>query len=119
MMHTLLLRASTVPPAHDPKRGTRRSVRFPYSSRVDVEGYDGETFGATDLSTCGVRLKSPRRLGGQGLVVLVFLKRNISVQGVVRHETPAPDSGWDIGVQFLQPQPELLAVALSVSQAGN
>ncbi len=108
-----------MPPVQDSKRGSRRSVRFPYRSRVDVEGYDGETFGATDLSSCGVRLKSPRRLGGRGLVVVVFLKRNISVEGVVRHESPTPDSGWDIGVQFLQPQPELLAVALSIAEAGN
>jgi hypothetical protein len=92
----------------------RRFPRQAYVGGVFLEDQNkarGEELMAFNLSQSGVGLHSPRQLGTGSPVELSFLGRNMSVKGVVRRE--AGGKPWQIGVEFNQPQPELVDVALT------
>lgn len=92
----------------------RRSGRHAFSAPVNLRDRNGEEFSAIDLSAEGVSLISSRPLGTGRTLDLAFLDGSMVVRGGIRNEREVMRARWRIGIQFLQPQPELLEVALSV-----
>jgi hypothetical protein len=95
-------------------REARRWLRRAFVGKVFLEEQGGEEFPAVELSAGGIGIRCPRRLGPGRMVELAFLDRAVSVKGIVRHETPQ-QSEWRIGIEFLQPQPDLVDVVLAVT----
>lgn len=93
----------------------RRHSRHAFSGPVQLPDRDGQEFDAVDLSVEGVSLISPQPLGAGSNVDLAFLNGSMVVRGGIRNEREIVPARWRIGIQFLQPQPELLEVALSVT----
>jgi hypothetical protein len=102
--------------AHDPQRPgeARRFRRYPFPGVVRLNERPEQALRACDLSASGVGLHSREPLGVGRTVEVVLLDSSVRIKGVVRHEAPAAALGWRIGIEFAQPQPELLAVALSL-----
>ena len=96
------------------RKDTRRHRRFPFRGVVQLQGRYGETLHAFDLSVGGVGIYSDRALGIARTIEVVLWDGSVRVRGVVRYELQTKGRGWRIGIQFAEPQPELLAVALSL-----
>jgi PilZ domain-containing protein len=90
----------------------RRHPRYVFSGSLHLVGSHGARLSVTDLSMSGVRFRCPRPIGKGGAVEMVFLAYNLTVKGMVRHESNGEGKGWQIGVEFDSPQPELLKVAV-------
>jgi hypothetical protein len=101
-----------------PQQELRSVVRHLFQRPVSLKGVFAEELDALNLSLRGIGIRSPLRLGEGRLVELAFLERSVSVRGVVRHETKTESSDLLIGIEFLDPQPELVEVALLLSGAG-
>ena len=97
----------------------RLHKRHPFLATVHLRGIEGEAFQAVDLSVGGVGLIGSRRLGVGRLVDVAFLNRSMVVKGIIRAERESGLPRWRIGIQFLQPQPELLEVALAASASAD
>lgn len=74
---------------------------------------------AVDLSVGGIGLIADLRTGQHRKLELVLLERSVSVEGVVRYEAETPDAAFRVGIEFVEPQPELEEVALLLSDAKN
>ena len=95
------------------KAEVRQYDRQAFLGTVHLPGLGNEEFRALDLSMGGVTLIGARRLGIGRTVEVAFLNRSMVVKGVIRAERESALPRWRIGIQFLQPQPELLSVALA------
>jgi hypothetical protein len=97
----------------------RMNERKSFLGSVHMRDSDVLEYRAVDLSVGGVGMIGTRRLGVGRVVEVAFLNRGMVVKGVIRSERESALPRWRIGIQFLQPQPELLAVALAgVASAG-
>jgi hypothetical protein len=97
----------------------RKFPRIPFEGTVYLNDTEEETDGdgvrACDLSLGGLSVLCFRTVGMGREVDLDFLERNVRVRGVTRHEAPGPRATvWRIGIQFSEPQPELVEVILSL-----
>jgi hypothetical protein len=92
----------------------RQHRRLPFRGAVHLQDRYGDVLRAFDLSEGGVGVHSDRPQGIGQRVEVVLLDGNVRVKGVIRYELQTQAHGWRIGIQFLQPQPELLAVALAL-----
>jgi hypothetical protein len=90
---------------------SRKYIRHAFTGTVQLRDGDGFEFRAVDLSAGGVGFLSLRPLGIGSVVDVTFLDRSVVVRGVIRFEQEAHPHRWRIGIQFAQPQHELLAVA--------
>jgi hypothetical protein len=89
----------------------RMHARQAFLDTVNLRDEDDGEFHTVDLSLGGVGLIGSRRLGVGRAVDVVFLNRSLVIPGVIRSERESALPRWRIGIQFLQLQPELLAVA--------
>ncbi|MFI5399904.1 MAG: PilZ domain-containing protein [SAR324 cluster bacterium] len=95
----------------------RRNPRFTFHGALHVRDCKGTKLRALDLSLGGIGIDSDGALGIGRTLEVVLLDGSVRVEGVVRYEVRTAGLGWRIGVQFLRPQPELVAVAVSIHTA--
>jgi hypothetical protein len=89
-------------------RDLRRHPRRPFSGRVTCAELGHCELAALDISSGGVGLLSPQVcLPGQQ-VTLLFLDDSFSVKGVISRVRTVFSCDWQVGVTFLQEQPNLL-----------
>jgi PilZ domain len=92
----------------------RRFPRMLFNGEIDLNDPNGDTDGssvrASDLSAGGLRVYCLTALGTGRRVEMAFLQRNVRVHGITRHESPGPKFGWHVGIEFTEPQPELVEV---------
>ncbi len=94
----------------------RRTVsRHPFTGKVSLKDRPGEPMEPFGLSSRGVGLRTRLRIGRGRPLDLVLRGHSMSVEGVVRHETTTGGSDFRVGIEFLEPQPELAEVALLLS----
>ncbi len=64
-----------------------------------------------DLSLGGCRVRAPHKVGkGTTVILSVGFQEEIrTFRGVVRRSMPAPQGGWDLGIEFCDPSPEVRA----------
>ena len=96
------------------RQEARRYRRFPFRGVVQLQDRNGDKLRAFDLSVGGVGIHSDRPLGIGRTIEVVLLDGSMRVKGVVRYEIQNKGLGWRIGIRFVEPQPELLAVAMSL-----
>jgi hypothetical protein len=96
-----------------PEKEFRRHPRYVFSGTLHLVGNYGARMNVADLSLSGVRFHSPFALGSGLEIEMIFLAYNMTVKGTVRQEIEG--KGWQIGVEFDMPQPELLKVAISMA----
>lgn len=92
----------------------RRNPRFTFRGVVHVRDCEGKKLRALDLSLGGIGIHSDGPLGIGRALEVVLLDGSVRVEGVIRYEVRTEGVGWRIGIQFLRPQPELVAVAVSI-----
>ena len=98
-------------PVDSPSREERRvHTRRPFSGQVQILGMQNGETAALDLSVSGVGLLSSRLLSMGQVVDLSFLGRSVQVTGVVQRVRPVFSCDWHVGIQFMEPQPELAEV---------
>lgn len=107
-------RVNAVQPDQVQHRKTRRYRRYPFHRVVQLRDRTGDNLHTLDLCEGGVALRGDRPFGIGEAIEVVLLDGNVRVAGVVCYELQAED-GWRIGIRFVEPQPELLVVALSLT----
>ena len=103
--------ASAVPAASE----LRKFKRFPFTGTVQLRDDDDFEYRGVDLSAGGVGFLSLRPFGVGSAIDVMFLRRSVVVKGVIRFQREAMPHRWRVGVEFNQPQPELLEVAGALS----
>jgi hypothetical protein len=105
----------TVTQSKPPASDIRQFPRHRFEDKVVVRNLAGEDCRTKDLSAGGVGVTSTRALGTGRHVDVAFLDCNVLVRGVIRHEREI-EAQWHIGIQFLQPQHELMDVTVELAQ---
>jgi len=118
MHHTRLRPYSNMPSNQSPGSERRKSPRHCIKAKVALKGRPRAEMEVLDLSAQGIGLRTDLRTGVGRTLELDFIGYSLRVEGTVRHESKTLGSASRVGVEFLQPQPELEEVALLLSNTG-
>ena len=90
---------------------SRQYPRRRYSGTIYLHPGGSEEFQALDISTGGIGVLGSRSIGIGVPVNVALLGKSVAVDGIVRFERETDPFRWHLGIQFLEPQPELAEVA--------